>query len=133
MTSWVVIENCYDDIDDRFIGYFENKEIYEIIPLLEGSEDHHYSHAKEYSFYNASKHHFEISKTQKKCMSISVFDDDFKFDDNIKLKLLDHNIKIDRTSDNFASVTVTDIAEIARSKLSKQEYEALKNQVLGEI
>lgn len=133
MPSWVVIENCYDDIEDKFIGFFQNKEIHEIIPLLEGSDDHHYINAKEYSFFNAEKIYIEPSKNQKKCMSINVYDDEFKFTESIKAKLLEHNIKVDRTSDNFASVTVTDIAEIARSKLSKQEYEALKSQVLGSI
>lgn len=130
-TDYLVIE---EDYDYKYIhGYFPDSTIAEVIKKLD--HNHTYTiYTKEYliEHYGSTEADSASLRLKKRTVEFEYNGGDDKLSQQEVSDLIANNININSTYGGSYTVSIQDVVAEARSKLSKQEYEALKQKVINE-
>lgn len=130
-TDYLVIENDYDF---KYIhGYFSDTTLAEVIKKLDHNHDYNI-YTKEFLISN-----YGTTVAEESSLRIKKRNIEFEYnntDESLSTQevndLLVNNISIVSGHGGHYVVSIQDVVAEARSKLSKQEYEALKQKVINE-
>lgn len=130
-TDYLVIE---EDYDYKYIhGYFPDTTLTEVIKKLD--HNHRYTiYTKEHLIeeYGSTEADSASLKLKKRIVEFEYNSGDKALSQQEVSDLIANNININSNYNGNYTVSIQDVVAEARSKLSKQEYEAFKQKVINE-
>lgn len=124
--NWLVYTAYYEQFD--IVGFFKDSELGEVLAQLGSSE-------VDYICVDVDTINFTPNKTKSKTsFGVNIESEGFSFSEEVKQQLLNHHVRVKRSDwDSSAVIEVVDSGLAAKEKLSKQEFSALKKEVLEEL